>query len=213
MFPPQMFYPMIQVPNAELYDTLKRWRDIVVEETSVPIFMVASHASLKEIAEYLPLTKKDLMKIGGFGKVKADKYGDDILDTVQDYCTRHDLETNMTSKEPVLKRTKKPASDEVKTDTKMISFNLYKQGKSIQEIATERKMVASTIEGHLSTFVSSGELNIDELVSEKKLLLIKEAAKVHGLESFKILKENLPDNITYNEIRMVIAQEKSKEIM
>ena len=67
------------IPNAEFYDALKRWRDMVCEETDMPIYMVANQATLKEIATYLPLTKKDLLQISGFGKAKVDKYGDDIL--------------------------------------------------------------------------------------------------------------------------------------
>src|SRR5690606_34698137 len=85
-------------PNPELYDTLKRWRDMICEESGSPIYMVANHASLLEIATYLPLTKKDLVKIAGFGKAKADKYGGDILETVEDYCSRMGLETNMSQK-------------------------------------------------------------------------------------------------------------------
>ena len=114
------------VANGELYETLKRWRDMIVEENSIPIFMVASHASLKEIAEYLPLTKKDLMKIGGFGKAKADKYGDDILETVQDYCARHELGSNISAKESSPKKERKEKSLEEKTPTNIFSFNLFK---------------------------------------------------------------------------------------
>lgn len=197
-------------PNAELYDTLRRWRDIVVEENNVPIFMVASHASLKEIAEYLPLTKKDLMKINGFGKVKADKYGDDILDTVVDYCFRHGIETNMHALKPAPKPIRKPLSEEVKTDTKTASFNLYKEGKTIAEIAKERSLAISTIEGHLSFFVISGEIDINVIVSEKTQSLIKEAIKIHGTESSKTLKDNLPEDVSYGEIRLMIAKEKSR---
>ena len=88
------------IPNAELYDALKRWRDMVCEETGMPIYMVANQATLKEIATYLPLTKKDLLQISGFGKAKVDKYGDDIFDSIcrNAYCTRYNLETNMQAK-------------------------------------------------------------------------------------------------------------------
>ena len=54
----------------------------------MPIYMVANQATLKEIATYLPLTKKDLLQISGFGKAKVDKYGDDIVASVRDYCSQ-----------------------------------------------------------------------------------------------------------------------------
>ncbi len=199
------------VPNPELFDTLKRWRDMVCEEKGTPIYMVANQNTLKEIAEYLPFTKKDLTLISGFGKLKAEKYGEDILDAVRDYCDRNDLETNMAAKEGTPKRERKEKSTEEKTPTNIISFNLFKEGKSIAEIAQERNFAVTTIEGHLASFVEKGELDINKMVPVEKQNLIKEAAKIHGRESFKILKENLPEEVTYGEIKMVMAAEKSGE--
>jgi len=194
--------------NAELYDTLKRWRDGVVGETGLPIFMVANQNALKEIATFLPFTKKDLIKLSGFGKAKAEKYGDEILDAVQDYCSRNNLESNMSSKEASPKRERKEKSLEEKTPTNILSFNLYKEGKSIAEIAEERKMAIATIEGHLASFIASKQINIDDFVSKENQSLIKEAIQIHGISGTKNLKENLPENISYGEIRMVIASEK-----
>jgi hypothetical protein len=48
------------------------------------------------------------------------------------------------------------------------------------------------------------------MVSEEKQLLIKEAVKIHGRSSTKILKDNLPEDISYGEIRMVMAVEKAQ---
>ncbi len=196
------------VPNIELYNTLKNWRDMVCEETGLPIYMVANKVTLAEIATYLPLDKKDLLLISGFGKAKVDKYGDDILQAVQDYCTDNNIETNIAAKESNPKRQRREKNEEIKTDTKTLSYNLFKEGKSIAEIAKERNIAIGTIEGHLAWFVGNGDIDINKLVSLEKQLLIKAAAKSHGTESNTILKENLPDNISYNEIRMVLASEK-----
>ncbi|HXS58728.1 MAG TPA: helix-turn-helix domain-containing protein [Hanamia sp.] len=198
------------VPNPELFDTMKRWRDMIVEESGVPIYMVANQNSLKEIATYLPFTKKDLMQLSGFGKAKAEKYGDDILDAVQDYCSRNNLESNMAAKEATPKKERKEKSVEEKTDTNILSYNLFKEGKSMAEIAKERNLAIGTIEGHLASFVADGELDINEMVSMAKQLLIKDAFKIHGTSGTKNLKDNLPEDITYGEIRMVMAAEKMK---
>jgi ATP-dependent DNA helicase RecQ len=181
---------------------------MVCEENGTPIYMVANQNALKEIAEYLPFTRKDLTQISGFGKAKAEKYGDDILDAVQDYCHRNNLESNMAAKAGNPKRERKGKSLEEKTPTNIISFNLFKEGKSIAEIAKERNFAITTIEGHLASFVANGELDINKMVSEEKQFLIKEAVNIHGSESFKILKENLPEDVSYGEIRMVMAAEK-----
>lgn len=196
------------IPNVELFDTLKRWRDIVCQESNTPIYLVANQNSLKEIATYLPFTKKDLMKLSGFGEARAERYGDEILDAVHDYCSRNNLESNMSAKLPAPKRERKEKSAEEKTPTNTVSFNLYKEGKTIPEIAKERNLSTTTIEGHLAFFISSKQININDLVCGEHQLLIKEALKTHGKESIKVLKDNLPEGISYGMIRMVIADQK-----
>ncbi len=198
------------IPNAELYNTLKLWRDEVCDKTNIPIYMVANRATLTEIATYLPLNKKDLLQINGFGKAKVAKYGDEILQAVQEYCSNNNIATNIAAKEANPKRERKEKTSEAKTDTKEISYNLYREGKSITEIAKERNFTVSTIEGHLAWYVGTGEIDIDKLLPMEKQLLIKSAIKSYGRTSNKVLKENLPENITYSEIRLVLASEKEK---
>ena len=201
------------IANTELYDTLRRWRDAICAETDLPIYMVANQASLKEISTYLPLTKKDLMLLSGFGRAKAEKYGDEILDIVEDYCSTHDIETNMFAKVGPPKKERKQKTAEVKPDkpdTKLLSFNLYKEGKDLATIAKERNLAPSTIESHLAHFVGKGEIDIKEFVSDERQKLIRAVAAEHGLLSHKTIIENLPEGYTYGEIRMVVAAIKAE---
>jgi hypothetical protein len=195
--------------NAELFETLKRWRNMICSETGQPIYMVANQAALQEICTYLPLTKKDLMLISGFGKAKAEKYGDEILEAVESFCERHGLETNMSAKKGNPKKERKSKSTEPKTDTKTVSFNLYKEGKDIVAIAKERNFSTSTIEGHLAYFVGAGEIDINDLVNKEKQKLVKEVVARFGSLSHKTLIDNLPKDISYGELRMVLATEKA----
>lgn len=205
--------PQTDLSNADLYATLKRWRNLICSETGQPIYMVANQASLQEIATYLPLTKKDLIQISGFGKAKAEKYGDEILEAVEQFCEMHNLKTNM--RELPSKTKKEKAAREknaiTKTDTKTTSFNLYKEGKTIAEIATERNLTVGTIETHLIPFISDGEIEISDLVPAKKQQLILDSVAIHGSLSHKTLIENLPADITYGEIKMVLAANKTSE--
>lgn len=199
------------VANTELYNTLKRWRDMTVEEEGALIYMVANQASLKEIATYLPQTKKDLLQITGFGKVKADKYGDAILEAVEEFCSRNGLETNMSAmpRKAAKEKALKEKNAVTKTDTKTLSFDLYKAGKTIAEIASERNLSVATIEGHLVPFIAEGKIEITELVPLKKQQAILGAVSIHGTQSHKTLIENLPADFTYGEIKMVLATVKT----
>jgi PIF1-like helicase/Helix-turn-helix domain/HRDC domain/Helicase len=196
------------VANTELYNTLKRWRDMKVEEERVVIYMVANQATLKEIATYLPLNKKDLLQISGFGKAKVEKYGDEIIEAVEEFCNRNCVETNMAEKLVNPKRERKEKSTVAKIDTKAVTYDLYKKGKSIEDISKERNLVKATIEGHLAHYVFTGEINIDDMVSKQKQQQIKDAVIIHGSLSHKTLIDNLPKDISYGEIKMVLATEK-----
>jgi ATP-dependent DNA helicase RecQ len=183
---------------------------MVCEESGMAIYMVANQQSLVELASYLPLNKKDLGKISGFGKTKVEKYGDDLLEVINDYCAQHNLESKIDSKavDPNKEKKNKPTKV-VKIDTKKLSFELYKQKRSIEDVAKERNLTYNTIEGHLSYFVALGELDISEFVSTEKQQLILNAIKIHGSLSHKTLIENLPENISYGQIKMVLAAQET----
>ena len=193
------------IPNKELFEILKSWRDSICEETGLPIYMVANQASIKEICTWLPLSKKNLLQISGFGKAKVDKYGEDIIDAVENYCTFHNIESRMDAFIPAPRKqaTEKKTSD--KPDTKLISFTLFKSGKSINEIAKERNFVAGTILSHLTHFVETGELEISKLLSPEKQQTIKSMMDKLGHIGHKTILENLPEGYTYSDIKLVIA--------
>lgn len=199
---------IIDTSNVDLYSALKIWRNKTCADTDQPIYMVANQASLQEIATYLPLNKKDLMHIRGFGKAKAEKFGDEILDIVEIYCQSNNLKTNIFSKEGQIKKEQKPKSKTAKIDTKAISLSIFKEGNSVKEIADFRKLTLGTIENHLIHFIETGEVGIAELLSLEKQNLIKEATEKFGDSGYKVLMEKLPEGISYNEIRMVLASKK-----
>jgi ATP-dependent DNA helicase RecQ len=180
---------------------------MIVEQENVPIYMVANQATLTAIATYLPQTKKDLMLMPGFGNAKVNKYGENILEAILEYCERNNVPSNMDAT-PNLSERKEKAVDVnavKKPNTKTTSFDMYKKGKTIAEIAQERNMAASTIEGHLATFVANGQLNINEFVTPEKQGRIKEVIDKLGMEAFAPIIAELGSAYTYGEVKMVAA--------
>lgn len=98
-----------------------------------------------------------------------------------------------------------------KPDTKKETFDLYKQGKSISEIAGQRGFTIGTIEGHLSHYIAKGELDISQFVSEGKTKEIIAAAKSLNTFNSGPIKGTLGDAYSYGEIRMAIASYLSSE--
>lgn len=91
-----------------------------------------------------------------------------------------------------------------KGETKLISLQLYKEGKSIADIATQRGMAQSTIEGHLVHFIATGEIDIKDLVPENKIVPILEALEEIGGNASTPVKEKLGEAYSYGEIRAVM---------
>ena len=97
----------------------------------------------------------------------------------------------------------------VKIDTKLQTFKLFAAGKTIKEIATERSLTVGTIENHLAHFVEHGELNINDIVTSQhqKIIrgIINSFDRAYALSEIKNL---LPSDYTYAEIKLVIADMK-----
>lgn len=187
-----------------LFDQLKEIRNGIAQKEAVPAYIIFSDATLLELATYLPITSTDIIKISGFGEVKTEKYGAAFLEAVQQYCIKEKLATRIDLKVPKRQRKTNGTSEKL-TDTKQLSYEMFREGKTIEAIATERNLSPNTIETHLSYFITNGELKIDGLVSAEKRKLIEAAIHEYGDGSLRTLKDNLPEEISFGEIRLVIA--------
>ena len=192
-----------EIKNPELYFQLKSWRDRLCNEQNLPIYMIANAASLKEICTFLPTTKQQLQQLNGFGKAKAERYGDDILELVETYCSEQDIET---STELFLgKKTKSEKPSKTGKQPKIASaersLELFKTGKNIQEIATERNLTTGTVESHLMEYLATNEVPVRLFVTANKLETLREVFVSHPGKKHSELKQILGDDYSYTEIK------------
>lgn len=116
-------------------------------------------------------------------------------------------------KEKKKKKEKSENTDvpEKKTSTKEETYKLYKQGLKIEDIAKQRGFTLGTVEGHLTPYIESGDLNVDYLVSrEKQNLILKALADFKKETGISPIKNALPENISYSEIRYMVAFKNKK---
>ncbi|MEQ1923891.1 MAG: helix-turn-helix domain-containing protein, partial [Pyrinomonadaceae bacterium] len=84
--------------------------------------------------------------------------------------------------------------------------DLYRDGRSIKEIAKERGLSPTTIENHLIRFISTGEISLEQFVSLDKVETIQQAIiKFQPSDALSPVKEFLGDDYSYAEIRAVKA--------
>ena len=191
-------------PHPVLHQRLRKLRESICARADLPIYIVAGTNTLDEMCRYLPQSLIELRKISGFGDAKTEKYGQQFLDIILEYSKEKNLSSLIHEKTP--KRERKITNEKKKKiDTKAESFKLYKEGKPIEEIAKERGFTTQTIEGHLAYYVATGEIDIKDLVSNEKFLLIEPVAKIYSGSSLTPIKEKLGDKITFGEIKLVMA--------
>jgi hypothetical protein len=106
------------------------------------------------------------------------------------------------------KEEEKPA-EKAKTprgETKRLSLQLFREGHAIATIAEMRNLAASTIESHLASFITSGEIVISDLVPEEKVSIIMKTIEElqHETLAANPIKERLGSDFSYGEIRAVL---------
>lgn len=187
--------------EIDLLDDLKKLRYQLAQKENVPAYIIFSDATLLELATYLPQSLEEMSRISGFGEFKLVKYGSAFLDAVVSYCQSRGLTSKISEK--IHKRERK-SKEEKENDTKIITLDLFRRGKSPSEIANFRQLAISTIESHLAFYVLNGAVKVTELVSEEKIRRIVEVAKKYDGLAVSPIKAELGDFASYGEIRAVV---------
>ncbi|MGH1385128.1 helix-turn-helix domain-containing protein [Kordia sp.] len=186
--------------HEELFEDLRLFRLSISSSENIPPFQVFTQKSLFEMCELLPSTSKQLKKVHGMGKVRVEKYGEEILEIINEYASKNNLTPKQ--EEVVIEVEKK--------NTKEISFDFFKEGLSIEEIAEKRALAASTIFGHLGHYVGEGIIDITEILSEEKVAKGLEIIKKNTFESLNELKEIAGAHFSYNELRILVKYSEEK---
>jgi hypothetical protein len=192
-------------PHPVLHQRLRKLRDNICSKADLPIYIIAGTNTLDEMSRYLPQTLVEIRKISGFGDAKTEKYGQQFLNIILEYCGEKNLSSLIHEKNPKKEKKTESGEKKKKIDTKAESFRLYKEGKRVDEIAKERSLTLQTIEGHLAHYVSSGEINIEELVSKEKISLIESHTKEFEGGRITTVKEKVGNKVSFGEIRLVLA--------
>jgi ATP-dependent DNA helicase RecQ len=176
--------------RADLLEYLREWRRRVAQRDGVPAFMVLHDSSLEDLVRKNPTNLRELLQVSGIGERKAEIYGAEIFAAFESF--RHG---GRASSAPVM--TTSPAEE---------TLRLLGEGKSFAEIAQIRNRQISTVIGMVADLVEKGRLDYQvEWVGEEVQRQIEEVASRLGVQWLKPLREALPESITAEQIRLVVA--------
>ena len=189
--------------DTRLFDLLRNIRKDISVENKVPPFIIFSDVSLKQMATYYPITKENMLNINGVGSLKFEKYGDVFIEAINNYVLENDIKPQDFIVQP--KRIKKASVPKV--DTATITYDLFKKGKTIKDIAEERGLKVSTIEGHLLKYYEMGkDVNLTNYIHPGFKDDIYNAIKTHGYTKLRVLKDALPEDVSYLDIKYYIIE-------
>jgi ATP-dependent DNA helicase RecQ len=177
--------------DVELSEYLREWRRITAKEQGAPAFVVLHDTTLEEICRRRPSSMAELLGITGIGERKAEVYGRGILAALERY--RNGARAS--------------AAPEKMTAPALETMRLLGAGNSFEDIAKIRGRQLSTVVNAVANLVERGDLEFDPVWIDRNKLAVIEAACVKlGVNGLKPLKDALPPEITYDEIRLVVAR-------
>lgn len=181
--------------DIALYHNLKEIRNNIAARFNQSRNIVCPEEVLRNVAQSRPETEEALLQIEGFTKRMVIKLGQDFLQEVKSFVP---TTTNKTKEQP-----EKSLPDNLRP-----TFDLLKKGNTLKEIAHLRRLDEAVISMQVESIIEfAPDINIEKLIPSESITLIK--AKIdEGITDKRELKKELPNQITYSEIRLVLAKYK-----
>ena len=182
------------VADAQLREYLREWRRNTARELGMAAFLVLHDTALDAVCASKPSTLQGLRAVSGFGDKKVERYGREILEALQRFDKGERASTDWHA------AASKPREDTVQ---------LLGEGRTFEEIAQIRRRKLSTVVDMVAKLIEEGEIEYDaKWIKAERYAQIAAAVRQFGKERLKPVKEALPEEITYNEIRLVAAHQR-----
>lgn len=187
----------------------KLWyiRNILAERLDLAPYMIYSDATMIEMATYMPVSEYELAKINGIGSKKVEQFGTEILRIVRNHVKNEGIDldqhrSQLASQQSESTSKAKSKSGKKKSGSTLLeTLELYKSGKSIEEIAQARDRKVTTVEDHLAQLMMEGKVDPLDFVSKEDAETIQKAKKETGQTYLKPIREHLNEKYSYMQIK------------
>ncbi|MDA8442963.1 MAG: DNA helicase RecQ [Peptococcaceae bacterium] len=192
----RVMHPKERAVDNTLFELLRQLRKELSQQAKIPPYMVFTDSTLREMSQTLPLDEQALLAVGGVGEVKLQAYGKRCLELIRSYAAQQSTAKHVVK-----------ASEQA---SHFLTLELFREGKSLREIARERNLKLLTVQDHLIRCSLEGDVvNWDALIqTEYEQLILSKAAEL-GAEKLKPLKEALPAEVDYFTIKAVLCKHNS----
>ncbi|MFJ8353666.1 DNA helicase RecQ [Bacillus paramycoides] len=193
------------VQDHPLFEVLREVRKEIAQGEGVPPFVIFSDQTLKDMCAKMPQSDSELLTVKGIGEHKLVKYGSHFLQAVQHFIEENPNYAETIKTEVVIERKK---SGKASANSHLETYEMYKQGINLGEIAKKRDLSRQTIENHLIRCYEDGmEVDWKSFVPAEYESLIENAVQ-NAEGGLKSIKEQLSDEVSYFMIRAYLQMRK-----
>ena len=180
--------------DRELRSFLKEWRRETARKKGVAAFVVMHDATLDDLCAVEPQSLAELRRVSGFGEKKIEAYGAQVLEAIQEYRAGARAAASDA-------KISKPAEE---------TLRLLNEGRTFEEIARARNRRTQAVVSLIAEMIERGEARFQAgWFSAERFGQIAEACRRLGMDRLKPLKEALAADVTYEEIKLVVAHLRS----
>lgn len=177
----------------ELFEKLRQLRMQLARERGLPPYIIFNDATLEEMAAARPMADEEMKNISGVGERKLQLYGSYFIDAIIEFAGA--------------------AGSHGKASAYQITYEMYRQGLSVEEIARKRQASPLAIYSHLAILYEQGyDIALEEMVSpaevDKVLKCLRYLQEPYQL---KDIYEYLGEQVPYHRIRLALAYGKREE--
>lgn len=194
--------------DRQLFEVLRNLRRIVAEGHGVAPFIVFADTTLRDLARRRPTTLVAFRQAHGVGDKKTNDFGAVFTDAIREYCRQHGVSSDLGADTPSPVPPKPLMKPLVSTtsNTKQSAFDLFRQGKSIEDVATTTARSSATVIEYLAEFITeTQQCDPAPWVSESVFQKVRETAATVGVERMKPIFDALNETVPYPQIRIALA--------
>ena len=190
-----------------LFENLRALRKRLADERGVPPYIVFSDVALRQMARSYPATESAFVRISGVGERKLAEFGKTFMGEIARYLETYPRQ--IFAEESFT--TPSPAARPRLGDTARETLKLLRIGLSVDDVATRRNLVTSTIYGHLAMAIEAGEnIDISQFFSAEELAKIGAAFAKCGTGNLTGVHQMLGGKHDFGALRVYRAAQARK---
>ena len=187
--------------DRSLFSLLRNKRKELADEAGVPPYVIFSDKTLVEMAGYFPQSRESLLNISGVGKVKNERFGNEFLVIIQEFCRSNKID----------EKYKTPMREKSDSGRRYMEVGeAYNSGESLENLMARYGVTADTILNHLARFIQAGNplrsaedlISLSNLSPDQQMAVFK-AFDQTGSDMLKPVYDKFNGTVNYDELRIL----------